>query len=288
MIAAGADLHTASVLETKELEISKDLAYLHPVSVVSLKRTMLFHRKVLQPWRDPIVRCPTFSTRKPIRLFAEVNTGAGYPFRKLAARSDSFSYLERRKASETPQFHWNAGLGIGMVFKDRFVLRTGVDHLAVKEKFSHEKEGVVKVIITTYPDGTRDTSVTTGNELYAGKVTHRLMSIPVEVGYQFRQNYWRLGLMAGVHFNLSYKSTGWLRMPDDEILYREDQRGMFKDQLGLGFSGGLVIERLLGDHLGLYARPDFTYYPRDWAGGRNNISQKYFLPGLRIGVRAYM
>lgn len=264
------------------------LLSLHPVSVISLKRSVIYQRKILQPWRDPIVRCPTFSTRKPIRLFAEANTGIGYPIRKLAAKSDSFSYLERRRESESPIFDWVASIGIGMVIKDRVVIRTGLDRIAVKDKFRFEKQGVVKVIITSYPDGTIDTTVTTGNELYAGNVTHKLLSIPIEIGYQIRQHNWRIGLMCGLQFNLNYKSEGWIRMPDDDIQYREQERGMFRDQLGLGVSAGVVVERLVGDHLGLFVRPDCIYYFNDWSGNRNSISEKYFLPGLRLGVRAYL
>ncbi len=135
---------------------------------------------------------------------------------------------------ETDSGRWAGGAGIeaGLIWKERFSFHTGLEYHLLQSKFDYFKEGDIKVLkedellIVWIDETTNDTiktfyGDTLVNALQSRKVIHynqfKLLSIPLELGYQKQFNKMTLGISAGISFNLALSQNGKTINKDEEI-----------------------------------------------------------------------
>ncbi len=116
---------------------------------------------------------------------------------------------------------------------------------------------------------------------------HRLINIPLHLGYYYASNYWNIGIQAGINFHLRYTFKGTIYGPTGQYvdLDKSNQDVFYKTSLGLSYFAALHFGRMLNDHWEVFIRPQFTYHPGSWAANDSPLNIKIQLPSINAGVR---
>lgn len=209
-------------------------------------------------------KCPSFSKKK-INYFIETGIEAGIPIKKLGTSADAPKLYDLRKETENPWYSWGLSLKGGILVKERFSISTGVEYLQLNERFDYTKSEVVDLIYHVNPN----TGVVTGpypifkNISSSGQIRHKLVNIPLTVGYKLLDKDFELQLDAGVYLNVHSKSTGKIMVASDSIGSIENLN-MYKGSLGMGLSGGFTVGKKIGGRSLLFLRPTFRYSLNEW------------------------
>ena len=231
------------------------------------------------------VKCPTFSKKKTA-FYLELEGMAGMPVKYLNSKSEATKLYQLRKETEKPWFSWGAGMHAGLVFKDKFSIGTGVDFVQIKEKFDYSKSEVVDLIYHVNPNTGEVTGpyVVKGFRRSSGEITHNLIDIPLNLGFQTSSDKWNLGVQAGPVFNINLTSKGKI-MFDTDSISRIQNEEIYVDRLRFGLQGSLMVSRKIGSNFSIYARPSFKYYMNNWNNENYPIDTRFHLLSLNIGLR---
>lgn len=230
--------------------------------------------------------CSVFKKKRKVEFYLDLGLSAGYVIRNLSNESIDDSYRIVRDNSESPWYHWGVSLTGGVLFNRKFSLASGLQFNQIKEKFKFERNGVVRITITQYPDGRPpDTMVVSGREIHQSEIKHSMISIPVLLGYHHQKDNWSFGVEFGPVINLSTKSEGKMVFYDLSLKYIQENSNLFKTNMGIGLTGGLPIQWKAMNNLFFHVRPGVTWFPDQINSTTNPIKQKYILPSMGVGTR---
>ena len=248
-----------------------------------------------------IIICPTvrgksssFNTDWGMEVYASPD----YAFKSVANINASSQYLNSKDSSEQMQVGYSAGIRLVKPLNDHFLLKTGIQYSQINQKFVYRSENEIKVttVITARtiirsPGDTvlvSDTSVlqTIGYSVKNVKNRYRSIDIPLTLGYEFGNDDLRVGINAGVIFNVSSWYQGeMLDTAYQPVSISKASNSLFKTNIGMGLYSSLSIQKRIGENTHLFFEPYFRYNLKNMTNDLSPYSQRFQVGGLAIGLR---
>jgi hypothetical protein len=183
-----------------------------------------------------VIICPSDKNRNT-DWFLEAYLSPDLAFRSITNNTASQAYLLRKDSSESMRVGYTAGIRLVKPITDNFLVKAGVQFTQMNQKYVYRTENEVKTItvvstrtIIRAPGDTviiRDTSVLQQIGFKNNTVINRFRTIdvPVMVGYQFGNEDLKIGVNAGVVFNMSSWYEGvMLRQFTGHCAYHQGQQ----------------------------------------------------------------
>lgn len=248
-----------------------------------------------------IIICPTvrgksssFNTDWGMEVFASPD----YAFKSVSNINASSQYLNSKDSSEQMQVGYSAGIRLVKPLNDHFLLKTGIQYSQINQKFVYRSENEIKVttVITARtiirsPGDTvlvSDTSVlqTIGYSVKNVKNRFRSIDIPLTLGYEFGNDDLRVGINAGVIFNVSSWYQGeMLDTAYQPVSISKASNSLFKTNIGMGLYSSISIQKRISENTHLFFEPYFRYNLKNMTNDLSPYSQRFQVGGLAIGLR---
>ncbi len=248
-----------------------------------------------------IIICPTlrgksssFNTDWGMEVFASPD----YAFKSVSNINASTQYLNSKDSSEQMQVGYSAGIRLVKPLNDHFLLKTGIQYSQINQKFVYRNENEIKVttVITARtiirsPGDTvlvSDTSVlqTIGYSVKNVKNRYRSIDIPLTLGYEFGNDDLRVGINAGVIFNISSWYQGeLLDTAYQPVSISKASNSLFKTNIGMGLYSSLSIQKRISENTHLFFEPYFRYNLKNMTNDLSPYTQRFQVGGLAIGLR---
>jgi hypothetical protein len=248
-----------------------------------------------------IIICPTirgksasFNTDWGMEIYASPD----YAFKSVSNVNASAQYLNSKDSSEQMQVGYSAGIRLVKPLNDHFLLKTGLQYSQINQKFVYKSENEIKVttVITARtiirsPGDTiqvSDTSVlqTIGYSTKNVKNRYRSIDIPLTLGYEFGNDDLRIGINAGVIFNISSWYQGeMLDTAYQPVSISKASNSLFKTNIGMGLYSSISIQKRISDNTHLFFEPYFRYNLKNMTNDLSAYSQRFQVGGLAIGLR---
>jgi hypothetical protein len=236
------------------------------------------------------------------KTYLELYGGPDMATRSLRSFADSAStsYLQKRKESTRLQSAFSFGLRYTRVFSNGMSLRSGFNYSQINEKFTYTNPNDIRYIIIvtprqiTQPNGTVVTVYDSLRYVQSGtrkKVTYnryRSIDIPLQLGYEMGNGRWHTNISAGAIINLYSWQRGEVLDANGEPVSITTGKGSaygFKTNIGVGFLGSVSVYYKLNSRWRLLAEPYFRYNFSPMSNETLNVTQKYNVGGLRLGIR---
>jgi len=213
----------------------------------------------------------------------ELFGGIGFPIKNTSYAGRITSYPASVKSTESPWYTLSAGLYAGYVFKNKFSIYTGIDYLMIVENFKYENNTKLKYF--TAPNAFNlSTGWYSGVETTVGDIRYNLLSIPVQVGYQFSHAHWTIEPRIGINYNFLTQSEGFILNPEGNVSKREENNPKIS-KLGLSYTLAANIEYSTDKHIGFFVRPQFNLLQNKFDFAPQSLKVGYSIPDLRVGIR---
>ncbi len=246
-----------------------------------------------------VIICPSDRKNRNTDWHLEVYASPDLAFRSVTNNSASSSFLLRKDSSESMRIGYTAGIRLVKPITENILLKTGLQYSQINQKYVYRTENEVKTTtvvsvrtIIRAPGDTvivRDTSILQQIGYKNNTVINRFRSvdIPVTVGYQFGNEDLKIGINAGVIFNVSSWYQGVIL--DSSLatvpLVKGSPAMIYKNNIGLGLYGGISIVKRLSDDMHVFAEPYFRYNLSNMTTPQSSYNQKFSLGGISIGLR---
>lgn len=248
-----------------------------------------------EPLPVPETGCARFSEGRPA-IFLAVTAGPSLLSRKYASRSDEYlDYASQRANSEKAHVSYGANARLSIVFPWGGAIRTGLGFTQFNEELVHRITNIRQVTTTLIygPNNNvigADTIISYKDTVFRFNNHHRMIDIPIQVGYEVRYNKVTLAANAGVNINVDYSSEGSYLEPVDLIPTRFDNDNpnldpVYKTRIGMSWQASLGLHYQLNDRLDFMAEPYLRYYPGSFTRDDYPLSQKYLVGGVGLGLR---
>jgi hypothetical protein len=248
-----------------------------------------------------IIICPTvrgksstFNTDWAMEVYASPD----YAFKSVSNINASAQYLNSKDSSEQMQVGYSAGIRLVKPLNDHFVLKTGLQYSQINQKFVYRNENEIKVttVITARtiirsPGDTilvSDTSVlqTIGYSVKNVKNRYRSIDIPLTLGYEFGNDDLRVGINAGVIFNVSSWYQGeMLDTAYQPVSINKASNSLYKTNIGMGLYSSISIQKRISENTHLFFEPYFRYNLKNMTSELSPYTQRFQVGGLAIGLR---
>lgn len=222
-----------------------------------------------------------------LRLFFDIDGGAGLPFRKVTNHSVESDAYADRAITERPLFVKNFQAGIGILLDESWTIRSGAEWQQLTEQFNYEKSDATKLSYT-YDDLTgqvSDTSFVRGALTVKSGNRYTMVNIPVYLGYEKRLGRWVLGLEGGAGFNLRFVTTGKILAGDQRVESLKDRRDIYSSTTDISWRAGVSCLRSVTPGTMIYARLMFMHYPESWTLSSHPNEIRYQFLTANIGLR---
>ncbi|HQR94341.1 MAG: hypothetical protein B7Y15_12450 [Bacteroidetes bacterium 24-39-8] len=248
-----------------------------------------------------IIICPTvrgksstFNTDWAMEVYASPD----YAFKSVSNINASAQYLNSKDSSEQMQVGYSAGIRLVKPLNDHFLLKTGLQYSQINQKFVYRNENEIKVttVITARtiirsPGDTilvSDTSVlqTIGYSVKNVKNRYRSIDIPLTLGYEFGNDDLRVGINAGVIFNVSSWYQGeMLDTAYQPVSISKASNSLYKTNIGMGLYSSISIQKRISENTHLFFEPYFRYNLKNMTSELSPYTQRFQVGGLAIGLR---
>jgi hypothetical protein len=239
--------------------------------------------------------CPTFADQAPPRLFIELLAGPVFAHRSLEVKNrGAGEYLMQREVAEESRYAFGAGLRASLVLGNGMAFRSGVQLTQINEYLEFEEEGEEHMKIVNIFDqegnliGT-DTSYETGIRLVQSNNTHRILDIPLTLGYEIQRKRWRIGFNATAFLNVLFESRGRIVVPSTEFKGFQTAATpaypAFRDQLGISFSANATFAYQLSPNVSWIVEPHVRVLTESVTQSSYPLDQRYTILGLWTGIR---
>jgi hypothetical protein len=245
-----------------------------------------------------VIICPSDKNRNT-DWFLEAYLSPDIAFRSITNNTASQAYLLRKDSSESMRVGYTAGIRLVKPITDNFLVKAGAQFTQMNQKYVYRTENEVKTItvvstrtIIRAPGDTviiRDTSVLQQIGFKNNTVINRFRTIdvPVMLGYQFGNEDLKIGVNAGVVFNMSSWYQGV--MLDSSLatvpITKGSNNTIYKSNIGMGLIGSVSVVKKLGEDLHIFAEPYFRYNFSNMTTPNAPYNQKFSLGGIAVGVR---
>lgn len=237
-----------------------------------------------ESFKDPKVPAePETSESKSLNNFGYHLSGyfsSGLIFRELQPRSgEDIDLMNMRNDSEEILESLGGGLKVKVKHKKGLWVASGLDYTQLTERFSYFNQNKR----LSYSD----TSLTMLTRTIEKKIHNhlKLVSVPIEIGYDFELDNWNISTGAGVLLNLSLVSEGSIMGVNSEFVnLSSNGADIFKKRVGLAYTLRAGMERKIGDHWSVGLSPGVVYYPSSFTQETYNLEQNYWLLLMHVGV----
>ncbi|MFM7358197.1 MAG: outer membrane beta-barrel protein [Sediminibacterium sp.] len=250
----------------------------------------------------PKINCPPVRGRNKWDDFnkdwyVDTYVSPDYSLKTLTNLSASQQYLNLKDSSERMQVGFTAGLRLVKPLNDRVQLTTGLQYSQINQRYTYRSENEIKftTIITVRtiirsPGDTlivRDTSLlqTIGYKNNVVKNRFRSVDIPVLLGYQFGRGSVKVGVNAGVIFNVSSWYEGVVLDTSLAIVPLQKGSNLYKSKLGVSLYTGVQVTKELSKDMLLFVEPYYRHSFTDITNTGLPYQQKFGTAGVMMGVR---
>lgn len=282
--------------KAQEITASASLTQLESPATKSLSTPLT--KLEFTPLQIPETGCARFSEGRPA-IFLAVTGGPSLAQRTFSARSEEYlEYAQQRSNTESTRLSYGASARLSIVFPWGGAIRSGIGYTQLNEQLVYRNSKVRQTTITEIygPNGEvigTDTSFITENTILKYNNQHRLIDIPLQLGYEVRYNKVTLAANAGVNLNVAYANKGSYLGPRNLLPTRFDNddpnvEPIYKTKVGMSWQASLGLHYQLNDHLDLMAEPYLRYYPDSFTLNDYPLSQKYLVGGIGVGLRVLL
>ncbi|MCC6410573.1 MAG: hypothetical protein IT270_02870, partial [Saprospiraceae bacterium] len=213
-----------------------------------------------------------------------------------AKDSEHDNYLQQRLETETPDLAFNTGVRASMLFRENFVVRSGLHYDQFVEKFEWADPNSIEVNIRTYTqlvNGVWETVIDTLSIEYGDnyiKTYNRfgMVDIPLEMGIELRRGRTGVSINGGVSLNLLFWKRGAILSPDNnQPAYFTPEEGtieVFKTNAGLSIGGSVQWFYHIKPTVRLFAEPYYRQILKPLTVDGHPVEQQYGIGGLKIGM----
>ena len=245
-----------------------------------------------------VVICPSDRKMRNTDWDLEIYASPDYAFKTVSSITASRAYMDRKDSSEKSQVSFTAGFRIVKPINDHFSIKTGLQYSQINEHFNYRSENEIKTttVVTvrtiTLINGNTvivsDTSVVQQIGFKNNTVKNRYSSfdIPALLSYQFGNDDLKIGLNAGVIFNISSWYQGVVL--DTSLIAKpltKETNISYKNNIGMGIYTGISITKRLNYNTSIFAEPYFRYNLSDMTTPQSSFTQRFSIGGLSIGLR---
>ncbi|GJM33064.1 MAG: hypothetical protein DHS20C18_20650 [Saprospiraceae bacterium] len=240
--------------------------------------------------------CAKFNKR-PWRFFATFGGAIDLARRQLTPKDpDAAAYVATREGTELPFYTFTFDARVSVTSPIGLALTTGLDYTQINEKFDFLDPHAERTEIITNEYGPNGEILGTDTVLIFGqreKITYnryRILDIPLLVGYELDFSHFSLEMKGGILLNIISRQKGDFLSPDDlqPISFTNDEPDAypaFKQNIGLGYYGGISFNYKMNAGYQISFEPFFRVYPKSFTKEAFPVSQKYFLTGLQLGLK---
>jgi len=229
----------------------------------------------------------------------DLNVYGGYSYieRSLTSNNSETTaeFNQLRNESETLLEAISVGADLRHKTKSGFYAKLGLEYLSINERFNwsitEEEEVVTEDLIRiTYVSAQGDTTLTTGQGLGVQPTTktwvnynnHRMLSVPLSLGYEYSTGPWSFFVEGSYHLNLNYDFNGRQLNDGDEVT-TEPQYMNPGAKHSFALSTGIAYQ--VKSKMNLFVQPQFQSFLSSFTKeGEFDMEQKYMLYGLKAGV----
>ena len=158
-----------------------------------------------------------------------------------------------RSDTESNWYTWGTRLAFGYHLTNSLYLKTGLEFIESRDKFSFEKE-MIQLL-----ESTSNFSVVQGSYFNRGDITYRQWNIPLTIGIEKQKGKLIYGLEGSALFNLRFKSEGKVQVGEFDFS-RVENEAIYKNSLGLGYRAALMLGINLTERNALYFKPSYAQY----------------------------
>ncbi|MBK7406781.1 MAG: PorT family protein [Saprospirales bacterium] len=244
----------------------------------------------------PEKSCNAFSKEKwKMNWHLELVGSPEYVFRTLHSRTPEYAdYAAARNEMEEIRGGFTAGVRVSAVTDFGVSLRSGIQYAQINEVFNYRDNNDIRTIVTNVYDGQgniigSDTIFEAGTHIKVTYNRHRMVDIPVMVGYEFQFPRFSMAVHGGASFNLLFRQKGDILGPQEEpvAISSDASNGypVFRDRLGVSLVGSIGFNYRLTPELQFILEPQFRVILDPVTRQDYPLSQEYFLTGITMGVR---
>jgi len=249
---------------------------------------------------DPNLKiCPSFARSRSIKPFMEFSFGAGVPLRTLEDRNQEIiGYKENREQTEKVRSSLAIQGMVGIEIKNQFEVKAGLGLSKIYEVFDYVDETASRTITSTIVDTLRDmngniigiridTSITTeyGQRIKLSQNRYTFLNVPVLAAYRFKVRDHQFFVQGGAIFNLSFKTKGDIRSPEDKIQSidtDDSENTIFRKNSGVELTGSIGYELEMSDRSSLRFSATYRHALNDLTLAGYPLGQRY--KHIHLGV----
>lgn len=235
------------------------------------------------------------SLKWKVGLFAGSNV-SNFNFNSKAYAS---SILVKEQNIES-QFGYTFGVNTALVFKDNWVISSGLEYQQLSSKFDFEQTQNIEVpkenqLLRVWIDANTNDTINTlyGTDTLTGtntrKVVHynqySFLNIPIELGFQNNRGKFLYGLSAGITLNFSLQQSGRTLDKDDMITYFDNNSSAAHfSKFGLGYRVNPIVGYQLSKKWNLMLRPQINWQVNSIFNDNEDFKIKTRQLNFNIGV----
>ncbi len=238
----------------------------------------------------PALECPPLKASRSWAFQARAYAGPALPFRRLRTVDPGYTeLLHTREATESEAISFMAGLGFRARAPYGLTLESGLLYNRINEDFARPGNPDGRVTITTVygPGG----DIIGTDTLREGRLNHfarnsyQTLDIPLWVGYSTRRGKWGFDIQAGPSLNVWFKPQATLLLDKDHgpITVDADSE-VFREKLGMSWSGRLGIDYHVRPGWSLGIAPQVQYYPTPFTATDSPVEQNYLIGAVSFGI----
>jgi len=219
-------------------------------------------------------------------FFLQISAGAGLPLRKLRYTPAENRAYSARQSTEKPLYAWNINAGLGFLLDNRWSFSSGFEYFTLKEKFNYYKENAGRLQYRYDENGQPiDTQLIKGVMIERSGNTYQLINIPLSIGYETRAGKWKLGIEAGLAFNVSLSPSGKILTNDQQVQRLENTEDIYLSRTGISWRAGLQCLRSVDRTTAVFIRPQYQHYPERWTRSGHPADIRYSFLQCNVGLR---
>jgi len=245
-----------------------------------------------------VVICPTDRKMRNPDWDLEIYASPDYAFKTVSSNTASQEYMNTKDSSEKSKLGYTVGFRIIKPINDHLLFKTGLQYSQINENFIYTSENEIK---TTTVVTVRNIILANGNTVTVSdtsilqqigfknntvKNSFRSLDIPVLIGYQFGNDDLRIGINAGLIFNLSSSFKGVVL--DSSLSpkpFSKETNSVYKNNIGVGIYTGISITKRLTYNTSIFAEPYFRYNLSNSTTPLSTFNQRFSIGGLTVGLR---
>lgn len=254
------------------------------------------HLSTTPDWHNlkPSTGCAGLQVRRA-HWGLEILGGPLTSFDGLSARTqEQENYLSMRRATERNRL--SLGTQFRLVYQSSagLRLRLGAQYLRLNQHFTYENPDIMEIRIV--PQLGNNGEIIGSDTIYTPLLHHtnnryQWVNIPLLLGYEFKSNKLRLGVLAGPVFNLLFDASGEMIAPDSRQPATFGNKGelvavpAYRTRAGIGWYGGINASVNLYGRYSLFTEASVQHFQHSLTVSDYPLTQRPWIGSLLLGLR---